>query len=394
MAEQDPRLQMTHVPQDASSGNQRWQPGRALLLLAVATLLILLAAGAIGRWLPSSPTARQSIQTRSLAGFAQGPVQIYFTRTHYPEDPGNRSGGLDQTIAAEIDRATRSVDMAMFDLDLPAVVAALEKAQRRGVRVRIVFDSLNLETPEIAAALGRLQDAGVPITFDRRPAFMHNKFLVVDGSVVWTGSWNATRNDTFRNNNNFVRLADVRLAANYAAKFEALFAGRNGLASRAVLPHPVVDLEEFRIAVAFAPDSNITGDVARMIADAQESVEFLAFSFTSDPLAEALIAAHRRGIRVRGVIESRNARGSGGELGKFQAAGLDVLADGNCYLLHDKVFIVDGERVVTGSFNWSANAQEANDENTITVENAWFAERYQEQFQRIYEQARKPMRCD
>jgi phosphatidylserine/phosphatidylglycerophosphate/cardiolipin synthase-like enzyme len=257
-----------------------------------------------------------------------------------------------------------------------------------------VFDDLNLETPEAAAALGTLQDVGVSITFDRRPAFMHNKFLVVDGSVVWTGSWNPTSNDTFRNNNNFVRLADARLAADYTAKFEALFAGEGGQASRVVLPHPSVDLDGYRIDVAFAPDSNITGDVVQMITEAQTSVEFLAFSFTSDPLAKALVAANRRGIHVRGVIENQNARGSGAELGTFQAAGLDVLADGNCYLLHDKVFIVDGKRVVTGSFNWSANAQEANDENTITVDNAWFAQRYQQEFQRIYQQARKPMRCD
>jgi phosphatidylserine/phosphatidylglycerophosphate/cardiolipin synthase-like enzyme len=362
-------------------------------VLAFALLSVLYAQGTFDQQLSSSAVTSRSVETRSLVGFARGPVQVYFTRSHYPERAAERSGGLDETIAAEIDRATRSIDIAAFDLDLPAVTTALQNAHRRGVRVRVVLDGQNLEAPEVAAVTGAMQDAGIPLSFDRRPAFMHNKFLIVDASVVWTGSWNPTINDTFRNDNNFVRLADVGIAADYTAKFELLFAGRGGPGSRVSLPFPSVDLDGVRVDVAFAPDSNITGDVVQAINGAQESVEFLAFSFTSDPIAKAVVAAYRRGIRVRGVIESKSARGSGAELGTFEDAGVDVLEDGNCYLMHHKVFVIDGRRVVTGSFNWSANAQDSNDENVILVDDAWFARLYQQEFQRIYEQARAPMRC-
>ena len=389
--------------------------GSLLLVFVVATLLYLYEQGTFDPWLQLDPAAQdagggeqvttapaapltepqapQAVETISLAGFAQGPVQVYFTRIRYPDRAAERAGGLDATIAADIDRARQSVDLAVFDLDLPVVVTALTNAQARGIRVRAVIDDENLETPEVAEMAGELQDAGIPITFDRRQAFMHNKFLVIDGAVVWTGSWNPTINDTFRNNNNFVRLADPRIAADYTAKFELLFAGRGGPGNRAALPHPVVDLDGFRVQVAFSPDSNITDEVAEVIAGARHSVEFLAFAFTSDPIAEAVIAAHERGVRVRGVMESRNAHGTGAEFDRLRSAGVVVLEDGNCYVMHHKVFVVDGRHVVTGSFNWSAQAQSSNDENVIIVDNAWFARRYQDEFERIYEQARAPDRC-
>jgi phosphatidylserine/phosphatidylglycerophosphate/cardiolipin synthase-like enzyme len=328
-----------------------------------------------------------------MAGFANGPVQVYFTRPSYPERSAGREGGIDETVAADMDRAQRSIDIAVFDLDLPKVGAALIRAQQRGLRVRAVIDGENLEAPEVAALAGEMQQAGVPITFDRRSAFMHNKFVVLDDAVVWTGSWNPTINDTFRNDNNFVRIAEDRLAGDYTRKFELLFAGNGGPGNPAPLANPDVEFAGYRVAAAFSPDSDVTGDVVEAIEGARSQIDVLAFSFTSDPIGDALIAAQARGIAVRGVMESRNAGGSGSELEKLQTAGIDVLEDGNCYVMHHKVFVIDNARVITGSFNWSAQAQNSNDENAVIVDNAWFAQRYADEFQRVYDQARNPLRC-
>jgi phosphatidylserine/phosphatidylglycerophosphate/cardiolipin synthase-like enzyme len=380
---------MTPFSRNGRSRDARWSLAATFVLIVTASVLILYVLGVLDRRLTSESRAPQSIETPALAGFAQGPVQVYFTRTLDPGRTEGRGGGLDETIAADIERARQSIDLAAFDFDLPVVTSALVRAQERGLRVRVAIDGENLATPAVAAVAGRLQDAGVLLTVDRRPAFMHHKFLVVDGSVVWTGSWNPTANDTFRNNNNMVRLADTHIAALYAARFERLFG-----VSGAVISDSSIERDGFRITASFTPEDNITGDVVETIEDARSSVEFLMFSFTSDAIADALVAARRRGVRVRGVVESRNARGSGAEQDKLRDAGLDVLPDGNCFIMHHKVLIVDGQRVMTGSFNWSANAQEQNDENVIMVENGWLARRFQEEFERIYDQARTPMRCN
>ena len=391
---------------------------RLLLALAILTVAYLYQQGAFDRWLgspqaappaagpvpkgdgPSTTTdpqqqrpAPQVVETGALAGFANGNVQVYFTRPRYPETPRGRSGGLDETLAADIDRAQNTVDLAFFDFDLGAVATALIRAQERGVRVRAVIDGENLETPEVAALAGEMQQAGIPITFDRREAFMHNKFVVIDDAVLWTGSWNATINDTFRNNNNMLRFADKRIADNYTRKFELLFAGHGGPGDPASLRYSVVDVGEYRVETAFSPDSDITTKVVRAIQDAQASVDVLAFTFTSDPIANALVAAHERGVAVRGVIERRNARASGTELPKLKQAGLDMHEDGNCYIMHHKVFMIDGRMVITGSFNWTGPAQTANDENVVIVDNSWLAERYAAEFTRIYDQALNPTCC-
>jgi phosphatidylserine/phosphatidylglycerophosphate/cardiolipin synthase-like enzyme len=61
--------------------------------------------------------------------------------------------------------------------------------------------------------------------------------------------------------------------------------------------------------------------------------------------------------------------------------------------MHDKVFVVDGRTVITGSFNWTRQAQAANDENAVFIDNDWLAQRYADEFARIYAQAVHPMRC-
>ena len=222
---------------------------------------------------------------------------------------------------------------------------------------------------------------------------MHDKFVVLDGNAVWTGSWNATANDTFRNDNNMLRLADARIADNYRRKFDLLFAGHGGPGHRAPLRFPLVGVADYRIATAFAPDGDVSGQIVNTLRQAHSSIDLLAYTFTSEPIADALVAARSRGVWVRGVVEQRNARVAGSAVPKLKCADVDVREDGNCGLMHDKVFVVDGRTVVTGSFNWTRQAQEANDENVVFVDNPWLAQRYTDEFARIYAQAVNPMRC-
>jgi phosphatidylserine/phosphatidylglycerophosphate/cardiolipin synthase-like enzyme len=67
-----------------------------------------------------------------------------------------------------------------------------------------------------------------------------------------------------------------------------------------------------------------------------------------------------------------------------------VLQDGNPYILHHKVIIIDEETVVLGSFNFSANADESNDENVLIIDYAPIAQEYTAEFQRVYQQALNP----
>jgi phosphatidylserine/phosphatidylglycerophosphate/cardiolipin synthase-like enzyme len=119
----------------------------------------------------------------------------------------------------------------------------------------------------------------------------------------------------------------------------------------------------------------------------------MAFSYTAKPIAEAMIARSEAGVSVRGVVETQNATGSGAAFGSLRASGVDVLLDGNCYILHHKVIVIDERIVITGSYNFTNSAERDNDENLIIVDDPRLARAYLDEFERVYAQAREPARC-
>ena len=116
----------------------------------------------------------------------------------------------------------------------------------------------------------------------------------------------------------------------------------------------------------------------------RDSIHVMVYSFTLDEFGEALISAKEKGLDVKVVIEEENAYVRGSEYEKLKKAGVDVRLDSNKALMHHKVMIVDGEIVVTGSYNWTKSAEEENDENLVVICGEGLARRYEEEFERIW----------
>lgn len=341
----------------------------------------------------AAPDAQRTVETQALRG-AEGPwYQVYFTKPAYPEGPANRTQGIDETIAADIGRAQRSVEVAAFDFDLVSIARALAQAKQRGVAVRVSIDGENLEDPAVASLMGELEALGIPVFYDQRAPFMHDKIVVIDENIVWLGSMNLTANDAYRNNNNMLRIASPELAANYLAKTEDIFTGNGGRKGGSVLVNPRLTFGSATVETRFAPDDPITDAIVERLAGARDRIDMMAFAFTSDPIGDALLAARDRGVAVRAVMESRNAKGTGSEFERLRGDGIDIHADGNCYIMHHKVIVIDGRTVITGSFNFTRGAQEQNDENVLIIDDPVLAARYLEEFERVYNQALEPTRC-
>src|SRR6266496_3543533 len=90
------------------------------------------------------------------------------------------------------------------------------------------------------------------------------------------------------------------------------------------------------------------------------------------------------------VFETTGSETQFSEYGKFKKLKMDVLQDGNPYLMHHKVFIIDGATVIFGSFNFSNNADQDNDENLLIVDDPQLAQAFEAEFQRVREQALNP----
>jgi phosphatidylserine/phosphatidylglycerophosphate/cardiolipin synthase-like enzyme len=190
-----------------------------------------------------------------------------------------------------------------------------------------------------------------------------------------------------------LRFASRQLAADYANEFEQMFDGRFGTAKRSGTPYPRVRVGATPVEVYFSPQDGVAKHVLERLAAARRSIHFMAFSYTADAIADAMVAKVKAGLVVRGVFESQNAGGSGADFTRLKQGGVDVLEDGNCYILHHKVIVIDERTVITGSYNFTSSAERDNDENLVIVDDPALARAYLEEFERVYAQAQTPGRC-
>ena len=307
---------------------------------------------------------------------------LYFTDPTSPTASSYR-GGIDENLAAAIDQARISVDVAIYDLNLWSLRYALINAHRRGVTVRMVTESDNMDEQEIQD----LKDAGIEVLGDRRESLMHDKFVIIDRSEVWTGSMNFTTGGGYLDNNNLIRLRSSKLAEDYRLEFEQMFLDDHfGSHKTSNTPDPAVTMNDSLIEVYYSPQDGTLEHILAVVNAAQENIYFLAYSFTSDELAAALIEQAKLGVTVRGVFDKDQYHSNQGtEFDNLLNAGMDVNLDGNPRLMHHKVIIIDEQIVITGSYNFSNNAEQNNDENTLIIHNPEIAAAFMTEFQQIYD---------
>ena len=324
-----------------------------------------------------------------------GWITVYFTD---PNPPDNLGHGIDQYVQTAIVGAGKTIDATSFDLNLPGLVNALANASQRGVKVRVVYDGLNgNNTLDNAAtanqpfdAILALKKAGVGLVDGGRTSgLMHDKMIIVDGQTLFVGSWNLSYSDTYRNNNNLLKITDPGLIANYQAKFNEMFVERRfGADAHARMPNPALVIDGVRVENYMAPEDAVMAKLVAYVQGAQKSVHFMIFTFTHDSLAQAMIERFRAKIDVQGVIEDNNA-GQGSLVDLF-CAGVPVKTDGNRYVLHHKVIIIDSETVITGSFNFTWSADTENDENVLVIHDRALAALYEAEYQKMYRAGQTP----
>lgn len=120
-------------------------------------------------------------------------------------------------------------------------------------------------------------------------------------------------------------------------------------------------------SVCFTPGGQCTERIVSAIASAKKSVWVQAYSFTSTPIVKALIDAHQRKLDVRVVLDVSNQTAQYTAATFLMNAGVPVLIDKNHAIAHNKIMIIDGKSVFTGSFNFTQAAQERNAENSLLV---------------------------
>ena len=326
------------------------------------------------------------IELQSGYGVRGAWFELYFTNPASPLSPQG-TGGVDGPIVDAIDGARLSVDVAAYSLSLNSVRNALIHAHERGATVRVVMESSNMDRSDPQ----RLIEAGIPVIGDNRDGLMHDKFIIIDKSEVWMGSMNFTDGGAYDDNNNLMRIRSTKMAENYLKEFEEMFSeDMFGPDIVAETPNPTLTIDGTRIDMYFSPDDGALAALVPVLESAQESIYFLAYSFTSNQLGEVIRQKAEAEVTIAGVMDDEQVGSNQGtEFDPFRQADLDVRRDGIDGLMHHKVFIVDEKIVVMGSYNFSQNAEERNDENLLIIYDPVIAGQFMLEFWRIQEQAQR-----
>ncbi len=367
-------------------------------IFIIATLILgayYLFTGSDPLGLFTEPTA---IPSPTLAPAASGAEsaswwKVYFTDPAKINDPSNFSGSIPEKLIEYIDRAQETIHIASFEFNLTPVAEALINAHKRGVEVIWITDDehgLEADEEEGRGQFAMLEEAGIQVLDDARSGLMHDKFWIFDGQIIWTGSTNITENGNFRNNNNVIVFHAPELAAIYENEFSEMLAGEFGTRSPSTPEMQSTEIDGTKIQVLFAAEDEVMDELISLVKGAEESVRFMAFSFTHDDLGDAVLYAAQKGGEVRGIFETRGSETEYSEMTSFYCEGIPVRQDGNPGTFHHKVIIIDNEIVVTGSLNFSNNAVESNDENVVIIYNAEIASLYLQEFELRWAEAEAP----
>lgn len=340
----------------------------------------------------SAPTRAPQAYSEVRFNFGRGYIgdgwRLYFSEPDASADRGSYQGGIELTLAEAIDQARVSLDIAVFELNSEPIYQAILEARQRGLAVRIVADDEHGLHDNKNEALRQLQAAGIPLVDDGRSGLMHNKFMIMDGRTVWTGSWNYTVNGTYRNNNNAFVIDNLSAAAAFQAEFDEMFnRAEFGVRSR---DDGIVTIKraDGEVSLIFGAEADELSALRAAIAGAERSIHIMTFVFSLEELAEAiLLQAARQDVAVRGIFEKRNSTAYWSQLPALHCAGAEMRQDGNPYTLHHKVIIIDEGTVITGSFNFSKNAAKSNDENILIIRDATIAGLYLDEWRRLWDSA-------
>lgn len=327
-------------------------------------------------------------------------VELLFADPFVVDSPGDRCEIEICTRLLElIQGAKRSIDFAVYGMRFQTqLFKAVEAAKARGVVVRGVVDrdrkrgNYYTSTDLWIKKLGNVRDdyeaeqkldqMGKREKFNR---IMHNKFYVIDRRWVWTGSANVSDTGTGGYNANVVAVVDSpQLAGIYTEEFEQMWSGRfHALKkSNGVERFAIGDAET---EVLFSPqDKAMRNGVQVLIAQAERRIDVAMFYLTNKYVTAELIAAHKRGVGVRVIVDATSAWSKYTKHELLREAGIPVKVENWGSKMHMKAAAVDGRTIVVGSMNWSFSGAVKNDENTLILHSPELAVEFESVFDRLW----------
>lgn len=316
---------------------------------------------------------------------------------------------IDDTLIAYINRAEESIDFTIYNYNnsnISDITQALNEAYLRGVKLRIIscgtannfgFESLLPEVPYMKSP-----------DSESRDGIMHNKFVIFDAGsanpnkpIVWTGATNFTDGQINTDPNNVIVVQDQSLALAFEIEFEEMWGSETdipspenakfGMFKKDNTPHEFI-VGGKRVECYFSPSDGTNQKLLETIATADSDLSIATMLLTRSDLAYSIRDAKQRGVAVNIVT---NAEGDNTDLVNeilmgALGAGHFVYNEFVKGIMHHKYAVIDNFApdsdpvLITGSHNWSASANDRNDENTLIIHDETMANVYYQQFVKLF----------
>jgi DNA/RNA endonuclease YhcR with UshA esterase domain len=347
------------------------------------------------------------------ASNSTGAMKVYFNR------PVNNAYGpvsnpakqlvnaIDDTLVAYINRATKSIDFTMYGFNNQSLMNmpfALNNAAARGVTVRLVIDDYGSQG---IAGL----NASIPVVKrNTTRGINHNKFVVIDAnavnankSFVWTGSTNYTSGQIGTDPNSVIVIQDQSLAKAYQMEFEEMFG--NGTATGGIFGPAKTDNTPHHFNIAgtpvelyFSPSDNVNTRLIETIGTADNDLHIATMLMTRSDIAVAIknqMLAHPNMASFSEMLLDDTTGATGPFMTVKSVLNNRIQKWTQSSIMHHKYMLVDVGAPSSdpiawiSSHNWSNNANNDNDENTLVVHNYNIANQYYQEFAKRIEEINK-----
>lgn len=141
-----------------------------------------------------------------------------------------------------------------------------------------------------------------------------------------------------------------------------------------------------KTAAYFSPGLDCETQVINLIENAQKTIDVAIYTLTNEPIVEALENAYKRGVQVRILTDRLQAANKYAKAVYLHQKGIDIRVHTKHRIEHNKFMVVDGQKMITGSYNWTDSATWKNSENCLVLwEEPKTIERYQKRFEYLWE---------
>jgi len=337
-----------------------------------------------------------------MATFADGKIEAFVG----PAELG-AADNLEQVIVDFISQARETLDLAVQELDSEPIAQAILDARWRGVSVQLFLeqdylqdDDLPVVTPRDGesevearhrtqwsegdseltpnrAILAALLRSDIEVKGDYNLKIFHQKFVLRDyrgsakpTSALLTGSANFTGTDTHTNLNHIVVFHDPRICAEYRAEFEQIKAGEFGRGRHGKIPR-AYNVGGVPVKVLFAPDHTPELELIKQMLKCEQRLDFAIFTFAgSSGIDDAMVILRAADRELRGALDPGQGKQWWAATEWLHDEGIEVYLprrQEGFRKLHHKLMVIDEAIVVAGSMNYTAPANEYNDENIFVI---------------------------